>query len=59
MPRYIVAKELVGHCMPKLVPVVKNIRSSGVRIRDITADVLFPRLPSVDRETIEHLCTRI
>ena len=58
-PPYVVAKELVGHCMPNLVPVVKDIRSSGMRIRDITADVLFHRLPTVDRETIEHLCNRI
>ena len=40
---YEVAKELVGRCMPKLVPVVKDIRSKGVRIREITADILWPR----------------
>ena len=55
---YTVAKELVCRCMPQLTSVVKKIRSSGVRIRDITADVLTPCLPNVDRETIEHLCTR-
>ena len=56
---YEVAKELVGRCMPKLVPVVKDIRSQGVRIREITADTLSHRLPTVDREAIEHLCTRM
>ncbi len=56
---YKVAKELVDSCMPTLVPVVKDIRSLGVRIREITAEILSPRLPTVDRETIEHLCTRM
>ena len=56
---YKVARELVGSCMPTLVPVVKDIRSLGVRIREITADMLSPRMPTVGRETIEHLCTRI
>ena len=55
---YKVAKELVGCCIPELVPVVRDIRSGGVRIQDITADMLSPRLPTVSRETIEHLCTR-
>ena len=55
---YTVAKELVCRCMPRLTSMVKKIRSSGVRIQDITADVLAPCLPNVDRKTIEHLCTR-
>lgn len=57
--RYQVAKELVSSCMPNLVPVVKDIRSQGLRIREITADMLSPQLPTVDRATVEHLCTRI
>ena len=56
---YEVAHKLVGRCMPELVPAVKDIRSQGVRIREITPDILLPRLPTVDRETIEHLCTRM
>jgi len=56
---YDVAKELVGRCMPQLLPVVKDIRSHGVRVREISADMLSTRLPTVDRETIEHLCTKI
>ena len=55
---YTVAKELVCRCMPQLKSVIKKIRSSGVRIQDITADKLAPCLPNVDRETIEHLCCR-
>ena len=58
-PHYEVAKELVGRCMPKLIPVVKDIRSQGVRIREITADILSPRLSTVDRDAIEHLCIRM
>ncbi len=56
---YEVAKELVGRCMPRLVSVVKDIRSHGVRVREISADMLSTRLPTVGRETIEHLCARI
>lgn len=55
---YAVAKELVCRCMPQLKSVIKKIRSSGVRIQDITADKLAPCLLNVDRETIEHLCCR-
>ena len=56
---YKVAKELVSSCMPTLIPVVKEFRSQGVRIREITADILSPRLQTVGRETIERLCTRM
>ncbi len=58
-PPYDEAKKLVCRCMPQLKSVVKKIRSSGVRIQDITADKLAPCLPNVDRETIERLCSRI
>ena len=57
-PAYVEAERLVRECMPRLTSMVKKIRSSGVRIKDITADVLAPCLPNVDRKTIEHLCTR-
>ena len=52
------AKGLVCCCMPQLTSVIKEIRSSGVRIQDITADELAPRLPNVDRKIIEHLCRK-
>ena len=52
------AKELVWRCIPQLTSAVKEVRSSGMRIRDITADVLAPCLRNVDRATITRLCTR-
>lgn len=55
---YKVAKELVGKCMPNLGPAVKDIRSHGIRVREITADMLSTRLPTVGKDTIEHLCAR-
>ena len=58
-PPYDEAEKLVRRCMPQLKSVVKKIRSSGVRIQDITADKLAPCLPNVDRETIKRLCSRI
>ena len=55
---YLLAKELVRRCIPHLTSAVKEIRISGVRIRDITAQVLAPHLPNVDSRTIEQLCER-
>ena len=57
-PDYKEAKGLVCCCMPQLTCVIKEIRSSGVRIQDITADELAPRLTNVDKKVIEHLCRR-
>ena len=55
---YIEAEKLVRACMPQLIPAVRAIRASGVRISDITADELAPHLPGVDRGIAERLCTR-
>ena len=57
-PAYAEAKELVCRCMPQLTSAVKEIRSSGVRIQDITPDELASFLPYVDRKVIESLCRR-
>ena len=57
---YTIAKELVSRCIPmgELIPVVKQIRLSNVKISDITADMLAPCLPNVDPQTIAHLCIK-
>ena len=55
---YAEAKELVLLCMPQLQEAVRTIRSSGIRIGDITTDGLAEHLEGVDRATVERLCTR-
>ena len=55
--RYEVARNLVLCCMPQLIPAVKEIRSSGTRIRDITTDALAEKLHDVDSNIIEKLCS--
>lgn len=55
---YRMARELVRTCMPELASAVRDIRSSGVRIQEITADVLADRLPNVDCKTIMTLCQK-
>ena len=55
---YDAAKHLVLRCMPQLIPAVRGIRASGIRIRDIAADVLAARLPDADKKTVESLCAR-
>ena len=51
------ARNLVRECMPELIPAVKELRSEGVRIRDISPDRLAPLLPDVSREKVKQLCT--
>lgn len=56
-PSYAKAKELVQVCMPlHLCSAVREIRASGVRIRDIDVEVLGSHLPHVNDSTIERLC---
>ena len=55
---YAKAKWLVLQCQRGILPAVKEIRSSGTRIRDITPEVLAAKLPDADRETIDSLCTK-
>jgi len=57
-PDYLLARDLVCCCTPQLTSAVKEIRSWDIRIPDITAQVLAPFLPKVDRATIDQLCTR-
>ena len=53
---YTMARNLVRRCMPELAPAIKDVRSGGTRLRDIQAEHLAPRLPDVDRGTIDALC---
>ena len=55
---YHTAKQLVLRCRPQLIAAVKGIRSSGIRLRDISADMLAAHLPNVDKETVERMCAR-
>ena len=53
------AKRLVVECQSeKIVPAVKEIRSSDTAIRHITPDILADHLPHVDKDIIEKLCNR-
>lgn len=52
------AKQLVLDCMPQLTRAVKEIRASGKRIREISADMLAARLPHADRGTVDKLCAK-
>ena len=55
---YAEAKELVLACRPllHLCPAVKEIRTDGVKIRDIEEEMLRSRLPHVNDSIIERLC---
>lgn len=55
---YALAKRLVSDCMPQLIPAVKEIRLSNVRISRINADTLKRHLPNVDPNVIERLCDK-
>ena len=55
---YAEGKRLVLLCMPQLQEAVRTIRSSGIRIGDITTNGLAEQLEGVDRATVERLCTR-
>ena len=55
---YATAKRLVAECMPSLIPAVKTIRATGVRIEDIKPDALTAHLADIDHQTIEALCAR-
>lgn len=57
-PPYVNAEALVRSCLPDLLNAVKALRASGVRVRDIKADILAPLLPSKEMETLERLCVR-
>ena len=56
--KYIRARDLVCRCMPRLSHAIKEIRGSGVRIRDITVEMLASRVPEVDRDTLHSLCAK-
>ena len=56
LPAYANAEALVRSSLPDVLNAVKTLRASGIRIRDIKADVLAPLLSSTDTETLERLC---
>ena len=56
---YATAKTLVHKCMPNIIPAIKKIRATGIRIHSIEADMLAARLPGMDPQTIEELCAKI
>ena len=58
LQNYIQARRLVQHCMPNLIKAIKDIRGSGLSIRDITSDTLTSYLPEVDRQVVNDLCSR-
>ncbi len=51
---YQCARALVCCCMPQIISAVKEIRSSGTRIGDITTKALTEKLNDVDRNIIER-----
>ena len=55
---YIQARRLVQHCMPNLIKAIKDIRGSGLSIRDITSDTLTSHLPEIDKQVVNDLCSR-
>ena len=55
---YAAAKRLVCRYMPQLASAVKDIRASGVRIRDISAVELAHHFAAEDGETIKRLCAK-
>ena len=54
---YIEARELVLSCMPLLTEAVRELRESGIRLRDITPKILSSTLPYVDTQAINRLCS--
>lgn len=54
---YIQAGRLVQHCMPNLIKAIKDIRGSGLSIRDITPDTLNSHLSEIDGQVINDLCS--
>lgn len=57
-PRYGEARDVVVRRMPKLITAVKDLRESGHRIREISAEVLGAQLPSSYRAAVVKLCSR-
>ncbi len=57
-PAYAEAEKLVRSSLPDIFKAVKALRASGVRIRDVKADMLAPLLPCTETEILERLCTR-
>ena len=55
-PEYEEAEELIRSCLPDILGAIKELRVSGVRIGDIEAEILQPRLPNAKDQLIERLC---
>ena len=56
---YFNARELVRACMPQLGFAVKEIRSSNVKLREVSSEVLSNYLPNFDRNIVDSLCNKI
>ena len=57
-PNYAKAQALVRKNLHQLLPTVKAIRESGIRICDIKSDTLGRYLPAAVRTDVEQLCER-
>ena len=55
-PKYREAKELFQHCLPGILPAIKSIRESGVRISDISMEILSPLFQNKKTGIVERLC---
>ena len=55
---YQMAKDLVLQCQPWIVPTVKKIRRSGIRISAITEREINQHLPNADIGVVRSLCER-
>ena len=55
-PNYFEAKKLFQHCLPGILPAIKSIRESGVRISDISMEILSPLLQNKKTGIVERLC---
>ena len=56
---YAIVEQLVAQCMPYLPHAIEEIRAGGVRIRDITTDVLASHLPLyTNKSVVGKLCEK-
>ncbi len=55
---YETARLLVVPIATDITQAVKDIRRSGMRIRDIKPDILGSFLPNIEKDTINGLCTK-
>ena len=56
LSKYVEAEKLVRSDLRHILTAVKRLRLSGVRIREINAEMLAPLLPNLETRTVERLC---